>query len=174
MCNAVDPVSFHANPRPNLQLKLRFPATGVAAINQYIYVVGGYDGTRQLNTVERYDTEKDTWEFVSSMKIARSALSVTVLDCKIYAMGKKNSNGSKINDNYCDFFVGGYDGQNFLANVEVYNPITDVWEDGYPLTSGRSGHASAVCYQTPCMQTCPALHGSASTASPSPKNMACK
>lgn len=65
------------------------------------------------------------------MKIARSALSVTVLDCKIYAMG-------------------GYDGQNFLANVEVYDPVKDQWEDGDPLTSGRSGHASAVCYQTPC------------------------
>lgn len=59
----------------------------MAAINQYIYVVGGYDGTRQLNTVERYDTERDAWEFVSPMKYARSALSVTVLDCKIYALG---------------------------------------------------------------------------------------
>lgn len=56
-------------------------------LNQYIYVVGGYDGTKQLSTVERYDTERDVWEFVASMKIARSALSVTVLDCKIYAMG---------------------------------------------------------------------------------------
>lgn len=65
-----------------------FLFTGVAGISQYIYVVGGYDGTKQLNTVERYDTEKDIWEFVSSMKISRSALSVTVLDCKIYAMGK--------------------------------------------------------------------------------------
>lgn len=61
---------------------------GAAVINQYIYVIGGYDGAKQLNTVERYDTEHDVWEFVASMKIARSALSVTVLDCKIYAMGK--------------------------------------------------------------------------------------
>lgn len=107
---------------------------GVAVINQFIYVIGGYDGSKQLSTVERYDTEKDLWEFVSSIRIARSALSVTVLDCKIYAMG-------------------GYDGQNFLATVEVYDPATDTWVDGDPLTSGRSGHASAVCYQ-PCMQNC--------------------
>lgn len=46
-------------------------------------------------------------------------------------------------------FTGGYDGQNFLATVEVYNPMKDVWEDGEPLISGRSGHASAVCYQNP-------------------------
>jgi kelch-like protein 19 len=62
--------------------------TGVAALNQYIYVVGGYDGSRQLNTVERYDTEKDSWDSVASIRIARSALSVTVLDGKLYAMGK--------------------------------------------------------------------------------------
>lgn len=61
---------------------------GVASLGQYIYVVGGYDGTRQLNTVERYDTERDVWELVSSFSIARSALSVTVLDGKLYAMGK--------------------------------------------------------------------------------------
>lgn len=61
------------------------------------------------------------------MKIARSALSVTVLDNRLYAMG-------------------GYDGANFVASVEVYDPLTNRWEDGEPLTSGRSGHASAVCY----------------------------
>lgn len=65
------------------------------------------------------------------------------------------------------FFTGGYDGQNFLANVEVYNPMTDVWEDGDPLTSGRSGHASAVCYQTLCMQSCPGLHSNISSPSAS-------
>lgn len=59
--------------------------------------------------------------------------------------------------------TGGYDGQNFLTTVEVYNPATDVWEDGEPLTSGRSGHASAVCYQTPCMQNCPVLHSNISS-----------
>lgn len=105
--------------------------SGVAAINQYIYVIGGYDGSRQLNDVERYDTERDRWEFVASMKTARSALSVTVLDNKIYA-------------------IGGYDGQSFSSNVEIYDPIKNEWTDGVPLTSGRSGHASAVCYHPPC------------------------
>ncbi|XP_049823492.1 kelch-like ECH-associated protein 1 isoform X3 [Aethina tumida] len=116
-------------------MQTRRSGAAVAAINQYIYVVGGYDGVSQLNTVERYDTEKDLWQFVSSMKVARSALSVTVLDCKLYAMG-------------------GYDGQNFLKNVEIYDPSEDKWVDGEPLTSGRSGHASAVCYQPPCTPKC--------------------
>jgi hypothetical protein len=47
-------------------------------------------------------------------------------------------------------FQGGYDGANFLANVEVYDQSKDAWEDGVPLTSGRSGLASAVIYQPSC------------------------
>lgn len=47
---------------------------------------------------------------------------------------------------------GGYDGTHFLANVEVYDPVRDMWEDGIPLTSGRSGLASAVIYQPSCPQ----------------------
>lgn len=105
---------------------------GVAALNQYIYVVGGFDGTRQLSSVERYDTERVVWDKVAPIKIARSALSLTVLDGKLYAMG-------------------GFDGNNFLAIVEVYDPELNVWEEGTPLTSGRSGHASAVIYQPSCV-----------------------
>lgn len=48
---------------------------------------------------------------------------------------------------------GGYDGTHFLANVEVYDPANDLWEDGIPLTSGRSGLASAVIYQPSCHQS---------------------
>ncbi|CAD0198440.1 unnamed protein product [Chrysodeixis includens] len=101
---------------------------GVAAMNQYIYVVGGYDGSQQLASVERYDTERDTWELVAPVHIARSALSLTVLDNKLYALG-------------------GYDGTSFLDIVEVYDPATNTWSSGTALTSVRSGHASAVCYQ---------------------------
>lgn len=50
-------------------------------------------------------------------------------------------------------FQGGYDGTHFLANVEVYDPVKDVWEDGISLTSGRSGLASAVIYQPSCHQS---------------------
>ncbi|GLG97930.1 Kelch-like ECH-associated protein 1 [Gryllus bimaculatus] len=115
-------------------MTLKRSGAGVAAMNQYIYVVGGYDGQQQLSSVERYDTEKNTWQSVADLKFARSALSVTVLDGKLYAMG-------------------GYDGQSFVSTVEVYDPGSDAWEEGQPLTSGRSGHASAVSYQ-PCLIHC--------------------
>jgi len=64
------------------------PISGVAALNQYIYAVGGYDGRNQLKAVERYDTEKDIWEYVAPIMTARSALSVSVIDHKLYAFGK--------------------------------------------------------------------------------------
>lgn len=114
--------------------QIKFLSTGVAALNQYIYVVGGFDGTRQLSSVERYDTENNVWTMVAPIKVARSALSLTVLDEKLYAMG-------------------GFDGHNFVAIVEVYDSKLNRWEDGTPLTSGRSGHASAVIYQPSCAST---------------------
>jgi len=107
---------------------------GVAVLNQYIYVVGGFDGSRQLSSVERFDTDRNVWETVTPMKISRSALSVNMIDGKLYAMG-------------------GYNGTAFLADVEVYDPVKDEWEDGIPLTSGRSGLASAVIFTPSCHQS---------------------
>ena len=116
-----------ANPKNNILIAL-FSLTGVAAINQYIYVVGGFDGSRQLNSVERFDTENKVWETATPVTIARSALSLTSLDDKLYA-------------------IGGFDGNQFLSIVEVFDPKTNTWTEGTPLKSGRSGHASAVIYQ---------------------------
>ena len=50
--------------------------------------------------------------------------------------------------------VGGFDGQNFVATVEVYDPATDTWTQGVPLPSGRSGHAAAVSYKHQCLLHC--------------------
>lgn len=62
--------------------------TGVLAVDGWIYAVGGYDGVSQLKSVERYDIERDRWEFVASMRSPRSALAVALLGGKIYALGK--------------------------------------------------------------------------------------
>lgn len=49
--------------------------------------------------------------------------------------------------------MGGYNGTQFLCDVEVYDPVKDQWEDGIALTSGRSGLASAVIYQPSCINS---------------------
>lgn len=50
--------------------------------------MGGYDGTDQLNSVERYDVETDSWAFAAPMGHRRSALGVTVHQGKIYVLGE--------------------------------------------------------------------------------------
>lgn len=134
-------------------MKYSRSGAGVAVLNQFIYVVGGFDGSRQLASVERFDTDRQLWETVTPMKTSRSALSVNVIDGKLYAMV---SFGKFCRGLFTKFDVslqGGYDGHSFLANVEVYDPVKDEWVDGVSLTSGRSGLASAVIYQPSCHQT---------------------
>ena len=65
--------------------------SGVVAIGNVIYAVGGYDGREQLNSVERYNVQDDTWTAVARMKHRRSALSVAVHNGMIYALGKNAS-----------------------------------------------------------------------------------
>ncbi len=60
---------------------------GVATIGPYIFVAGGMGQSGQLNSFERYDTEKDVWALLTPMSTARSALTLAVLEKKIYAMG---------------------------------------------------------------------------------------
>lgn len=99
--------------------------SGVVAVGQYIYAIGGYDSSCQLRTVERYDTERNVWEFVASMCRPRSALSATVLRGKIWVFG-------------------GYDGDKFLTSVEVYDPAGDTWTEMTNMDCGKSGHAIVV------------------------------
>ncbi|KAI8509832.1 Kelch-like H-associated protein 1 [Branchiostoma belcheri] len=103
---------------------------GVVAQDHHIYAIGGYDGMSQLNSVEKYDINANTWEFVASMKKQRSALSVTSFGGKIYALG-------------------GYDGTDFLESVEVYDPQTNEWTICASMSSGRSGSGAAVGIE-PC------------------------
>ncbi|VDP87575.1 unnamed protein product [Echinostoma caproni] len=56
----------------------------VVTVGQYIYAVGGYDSCSQLRTVERYDPERNVWEYRASMLHPRSALSAAVLDNEIW------------------------------------------------------------------------------------------
>jgi len=82
---------------------------GACAIGNFIYVIGGYDGTSQLNSCEKYNTITNEWEFITSMKIARSALGCCTWKNNIVV-------------------TGGYDGANFLASAEIYDTETLEWE----------------------------------------------
>lgn len=61
---------------------------GVCVLHNRIYAAGGYDGQDQLNSVERYDVETETWTFVAPMKHRRSALGITAHQGRIYVLGE--------------------------------------------------------------------------------------
>ena len=61
--------------------------TGVVALGHHIYVAGGMGVSGQLNSLERYDTEGDKWVLLHPMPTARSALTLAILDNKIFAIG---------------------------------------------------------------------------------------
>lgn len=99
---------------------------GVAVIGKYLYAVGGSnrdDGTRSnLNSMERYDPERDLWEDMPPMHRSRGAASVTALNGCLYA-------------------VGGYDSGQWLCEVEKFDPMTNQWQLITPMKYSRTGVA---------------------------------
>ncbi len=103
--------------------------TGFATslVNGKVFVIGGNIqlkrgefGDISTSTVEMYDPKTDTWEQKANMPTARSDVSVSVVDGKIYAIG-----GSKIKT--IQMPHGFSSESEELATVEMYDPVTDTW-----------------------------------------------
>ncbi|XP_052834023.1 kelch-like protein 5 [Octopus bimaculoides] len=105
---------------------------GVAVLggNQFSnkYITYTYIYTQQCNTVlcfflyplNRYDPKTDQWTMIAAMSTPRDAVGVCLLGDRLYA-------------------VGGYDGQQYLHDVECYDPVTNEWSKAAPLCTGRAG-----------------------------------
>ena len=82
-----------------------FCVTGVAVIENLVYAVGGSnrdDGTRSnLNSMERYNPEKDEWEDMPPMHRSRGAASVTALNGCLYAVGGYDSGELRVSVCVC-------------------------------------------------------------------------
>ncbi len=72
---------------------------GVAVLGSKVYVVGGRNGLRTLNTVDYYDPATNTWDSVTPMCSYRHGVGVGVMSGPMYA-------------------VGGHDGWSYLCSVE--------------------------------------------------------
>lgn len=94
----------HYDPRKNqwsvvspmVTRRLQFD---VAVVGGNLYVVGGRDGLKTLNTVECYNPRTKQWSPVPSMSTHRHGLGVATLNGPLYA-------------------VGGHDGWSYLSTVE--------------------------------------------------------
>ena len=67
----------------------------------------------------RYDPKTDTWTLVAPISSPRDAVGVCLLGDKIYA-------------------VGGYDGQQYLNDVECYDPQSNEWSKVSPVSKFRA------------------------------------
>ncbi|KAJ9583040.1 hypothetical protein L9F63_022619, partial [Diploptera punctata] len=100
---------------------------GCAAVDEFIYVMGGYDGTFWLKSVERYNTLTNEWFYMAPMSVPRSHFSTTVSNNRIYCLG-------------------GHDSIHYLNTVEKFNPNTNRWHCVHPMQVRRYGVGAATLY----------------------------
>lgn len=91
-----------------------------------IYILGGFDGSKSIGAVQKYDPISDTWSSGSPMPVPRSEMGATLLNGKIYTIGGVTANGVTTN------------------TVEIYYPISDTWKMGKPLPEVRASMAVGV------------------------------
>ena len=113
-------------------------------MNGKIFAIGGQVRLEQdefgdmvLSKVEMYDPETDTWEQRADMPTPRSAVSTSVVDGKIYAIG-----GDQLKK------IKRYKGWGLevkkLPTVEMYDPATDTWTQKADMPTPRSYLSTSV------------------------------
>lgn len=90
------------------------------------YAIGGFGGESHccLKTVEKYDIKNNTWHCVQPMSQGRRALNAQTLPDGVYA-------------------IGGFDGDDYLSTVELYDEANDKWKTIASLTRKRCTMAAA-------------------------------
>ena len=96
---------------------------GIGVVGGRLYIIGGYKQSGlsvwgPVDTVYAYDPATDAWSEGAPMPTARGALSVTVHDGKLYA-------------------IGGYEGRANSAAVEAYDPVRNSWSARASLPTPR-------------------------------------
>jgi DNA-binding CsgD family transcriptional regulator len=95
-------------------------AYAIAAYQNRVYVMGGWDGQRYVDTVFMYDAAANRWTTGTPLPLARGFSAAATLDAAIYV-------------------VGGYaDGREF-NNCDRYLPADNRWETCAPLLVTRGG-----------------------------------
>lgn len=106
-----------------------------AVIGGKIYVAGGIVNTWTVNNTAVYDPALDTWTSLNIMPAGRNHAAFGTDGQKLYVFGGRE---------------GGNWVQNGFANVQIYDPATDSWENSddassslspLPVARGGMGHA---------------------------------
>ena len=112
---------------PNLNRRQQF---GLALLEKSLFVIGGRDGLKTLNTVDCYSLDRDTWISYPSLTSHRYALQATIL-------GDQDEEPILLS-------VGGHDGWSFLSSVERYDFGAKAWTSVSPMLNARSNFGLAL------------------------------
>jgi N-acetylneuraminic acid mutarotase len=102
---------------------------GLATYDNRVYIFGGSKkmfGVAPYNSTFMYNPATDTWEQKADMPTARSGLGAVVMDDKIYCIGGVASYDGGSGDN---------SDQIWYDIVEIYDPATDTWSTGAPMST---------------------------------------
>ncbi|XP_015587950.1 kelch-like protein 10 isoform X2 [Cephus cinctus] len=140
---------------------------GICALNNLIYMIGGFDGNEHFNTVRCFDPVTKEWRERACMYHARCYVSVCTHGGKIYALGgyngrtrmssgeryeplrnqwemiasmhrqRSDASAAALHDKI--YIVGGFNGQEVLSSAEVFDVETNQWSYIHSMTSPRSG-----------------------------------
>ena len=58
----------------------------------FVYAIGGHDGSQYLNSAERMDVTSGKWELIPPMMNKRHVLAAVLLNQHIYAIGNSAKN----------------------------------------------------------------------------------
>jgi N-acetylneuraminic acid mutarotase len=112
---------------------------GLTSLGNSIYAVGGHNGIKYLNTVERFDFIQRKWsKDVAAMNHERSSVGVVSLGGFIYAIGGQTQQTQHTQQ------ILQTQGSNALDVVEKYNPALDTWEICACMHEKRLGMGVAV------------------------------
>lgn len=98
---------------------------GVTAYNKFVYAIGGCDAWNCLNSVEVYNPEENTWNYIKPIITARRGCGVAVFNGKLYV-------------------IGGSDGTHSLNTTEIFDEETQTWIVGPTMTTPRANVDVAV------------------------------
>ena len=97
----------------------------IVFFGNFLYLIGGYNGIRSTDSIERYDFLTNSWLDMKKLKHRRSSCdSVLVLD---------NNNTPRI------YVIGGVQDNTCVKEIEVYDVNTNQIKTESLLSNGRSG-----------------------------------
>eukprot|EP00816_Leptocylindrus_hargravesii_P002373 CAMPEP_0196802000 /NCGR_PEP_ID=MMETSP1362-20130617/1741_1 /TAXON_ID=163516 /ORGANISM="Leptocylindrus danicus, Strain CCMP1856" /LENGTH=270 /DNA_ID=CAMNT_0042173197 /DNA_START=30 /DNA_END=839 /DNA_ORIENTATION=+ len=116
-----------STPLPN-DMPAALTGCRVVANDEYVYVIGGYDGRRAVNMVYRLCLKSEKWTTMAPMGTPRRYFAAILKDGYIYVFGGTNDDGAMYYD---------------LSSTERYSIANNIWENLPDMPKGpRFGHCA--------------------------------